>query len=56
VSHTVYPGAARDKPGSARLSVSRFPYSVIYRPLDDGIRVLVVHHQSRDPGYGDERE
>ena len=32
-----------------------FPYSLIYRPLDAGIRVLVVRHQNRDPEHGEER-
>ena len=26
-----------------------YPYSVIYRETDTGIRILVVRHQSRDP-------
>jgi plasmid stabilization system protein ParE len=29
-----------------------FPYSVIYRPRDGGIRILVVRHQHRDPKHG----
>jgi plasmid stabilization system protein ParE len=33
-----------------------FPYSVIYRPDDKGIRILVVRHQSRDPAYGEGRQ
>ncbi|MBK9359712.1 MAG: type II toxin-antitoxin system RelE/ParE family toxin [Rubrivivax sp.] len=32
-----------------------FPYSVIYRPMADHIRVLVVRHQHRDPGHGESR-
>lgn len=32
-----------------------FPYSVIYRPVDSGIRVLVVRHQNRDPEHGEAR-
>jgi plasmid stabilization system protein ParE len=32
-----------------------FPYSVIYRPVDTGIRILVVRHQNRDPEHGDDR-
>lgn len=32
-----------------------FPYSIIYRPVSTGIRVLVVRHQNRAPDYGDER-
>ena len=29
-----------------------FPYSVVYRNLETGIRVIVVRHQHRTPGYG----
>lgn len=32
-----------------------FPYSVIYKQTGDGIRVLVVRHQHRAPGYGRSR-
>jgi plasmid stabilization system protein ParE len=32
-----------------------FPYSVIYRPLDIGVRILVVRHQNRDPEHGELR-
>lgn len=32
-----------------------FPYTVIYRPVPDGLRLLVVRHQGRDPSYGDDR-
>ena len=32
-----------------------FPYSVIYRPTEPGLRILVVRHQNRDPGHGEER-
>jgi len=32
-----------------------FPYSVVYRALDSGIRILVVRHQRRKPGYGGAR-
>jgi plasmid stabilization system protein ParE len=35
--------------------LSGFPYSIIYRSVDTGIRVLVVRHQSRDPTFGDDR-
>lgn len=30
-------------------SLTRFPYAVYYRALDDHIRVLAVYHTSRDP-------
>ena len=32
-----------------------FPFSVIYRPLNPGIRILVVRHQNRDPEHGTQR-
>jgi toxin ParE1/3/4 len=32
-----------------------FPYSVVYRSLEAGIRVVVVRHQHRKPGYGGTR-
>lgn len=28
-----------------------FPYSVVYRNLESSIRILVVRHQHRRPGY-----
>jgi len=32
-----------------------FPYSIIYKPDGDGIRILVVRHQHRDPAFGEDR-
>jgi toxin ParE1/3/4 len=32
-----------------------FPYSVVYRTIDTSIRVVVVRHQHRKPGYGGAR-
>ena len=32
-----------------------FPYSVVYRDLQTGIRIVVVRHQHRKPGYGGAR-
>jgi plasmid stabilization system protein ParE len=29
-----------------------FPYSVVYREFDAGIRIIVVRHQHRRPGFG----
>lgn len=28
-----------------------FPYSVVYRNLESNIRILIVRHQHRAPGY-----
>ncbi|MCB1983097.1 MAG: type II toxin-antitoxin system RelE/ParE family toxin [Rhodoferax sp.] len=41
--------------GRQAFPLAGFPYSVIYRQLGDEIRVLVVRHQRRDPGFGDSR-
>lgn len=35
--------------------VTGFPYSIIYRQLPHELRILVLRHQSRDPGYGEAR-
>ena len=32
-----------------------FPYSVVYRSLETGIRIIVVRHQRRKPGHGSSR-
>ena len=32
-----------------------FPYSVVYRQIEAGIRIIVVRHQHRKPGYGGAR-
>jgi plasmid stabilization system protein ParE len=32
-----------------------FPYSLVYRPLETGIRIIVVRHQHRKPGFGGSR-
>ena len=32
-----------------------FPYSVVYRNLEAGIRIIVIRHQHRKPGYGGAR-
>ena len=32
-----------------------YPYSVVYRRIESGVRVLTVRHQSRHPRYGQER-
>ena len=33
-----------------------FPYSIIYLDDLDGIRILVVRHQHRDPDFGNARQ
>jgi len=37
------------------VSLAGFPYSIIYRQIDMGIRVLVLRHQHRDPEHGEQR-
>lgn len=32
-----------------------FPYSVVYRNIDAGIRIIVVRHQRRKPSHGGAR-
>ena len=32
-----------------------FPYSIVYRVLENGFRILIVRHQHRKPGYADSR-
>ena len=33
-----------------------FPYLIIYREDQDGVRILVVRHQHRDPEFGSGRQ
>lgn len=44
------------KPGYRRANLKRFPYHFIYRELPDGIRVTLVRHHRREPGFGMDRE
>ena len=41
--------------GRRSFPLQGFPYTVIYREVDDGIRILVVRHQGRDPAHGEQR-
>ena len=41
--------------GRASFPLRSFPYTLIYKPTDTGIRVLVVRHQHRDPEHGEDR-
>jgi plasmid stabilization system protein ParE len=38
-----------------RANFRRFPYHVLYRTTDTGVRVLVLRHHRSDPDYGIER-
>lgn len=41
--------------GRQSFPLTDFPFAVIYRHGDDGLRILVVRHQSRDPEFGESR-
>lgn len=34
-----------------RVFLNKFPFSVVYRPTNNGILVFAVAHDSRKPGY-----
>ena len=37
--------------GRRLFPLHRFPYSLVYRAEDEGVRISAVAHQSRRPGY-----
>jgi plasmid stabilization system protein ParE len=39
------------RPGIRRILVRRFPYKVIYAPLEETLYVLAVAHGHREPDY-----
>lgn len=41
--------------GGRGFSMSVFPYTVIYRATVDEIKILVVKHDSKKPGFGGKR-
>ena len=47
-------GSPRSK-GRRGFSMSVFPYTVIYRALTDEIKILVVKHDGKRPGFGGKR-
>ena len=47
-------GSPRSK-GRRGFSMSVFPYTVIYRASGDEIKILVVKHDSKRPGFGAKR-
>ncbi|MBZ8140046.1 hypothetical protein CLD22_09070 [Rubrivivax gelatinosus] len=47
-------GSPRSR-GRRGLAMSIFPYTLIYRVEGDSLRILVVKHDSRRPGYGGSR-
>jgi plasmid stabilization system protein ParE len=45
------------RPGIRRYLVERFPYGIYYRMPDvNTVRIILVRHHSRRPGYGMRRE
>jgi toxin ParE1/3/4 len=59
--HTVDVLAATSLPGSAgdgevrRRLIDRFPYCIVYRMVDDHLRILAIGHQKRRPLYRHDR-
>ena len=51
-----HPAFGTPAPGGRRSYPLRFfPYSVVYRALDSEIRILIVRHHHRRPGYAGKR-
>ncbi|MDA1005403.1 MAG: type II toxin-antitoxin system RelE/ParE family toxin [Verrucomicrobia bacterium] len=44
-----------DVSGLRRINLERFPYNILYVIKEDRIRIQVVRHNSRRPGYGARR-
>jgi len=42
---------SRGPAGTRRIHLHRFPYSLVYRPETDVLRVIAVEHQRRRPGF-----
>ena len=45
-----------DESGYRRLNLKTFPFTVLFEELEDRVRVVVVRHNSRRPGYGARRK
>jgi plasmid stabilization system protein ParE len=41
--------------GLRRVNMGNFPYHFLYRVRPGGIRIIVVKHHERHPGYGSRR-
>jgi plasmid stabilization system protein ParE len=51
-----FPGIGTPTDEARRIhTLQDFPYSVIYREEVQGVRILVVRSQYRDPDYGESR-
>jgi plasmid stabilization system protein ParE len=44
-----------DERGRRKFPLQVFPYVLVYRELEDGIRILIVRHPHRRPGVGGSR-
>jgi len=42
---------AEFRPGMRRVLFKRFPFSVVYRVLEDKIQIVAIAHARRRPGY-----
>lgn len=49
---TAFPIAVRDL---RRANLHRFPYHILFRVIDDSVRILVVRHDGRNPSFGTRR-
>ncbi len=45
-----------DSSGRRRVNLKRFPYHFLFKMSTTKIKVTVVKHNSRDPGYGTRRK
>lgn len=41
--------------GRRTYPLRKYPYSLIYKAIPNGVRILVVRHHRRAPDYGDDR-
>ena len=46
----------REGDSRRKARLKRFPYVVVYEQRSTYIKILVVCHQARHPGYGDRRQ
>src|SRR5712671_5697032 len=45
------------RPGIRRCFLERFPYGIYYRmPKSNSVRIIIVRHHSRRPGFGMRRK
>jgi len=45
-----------DPSGRRRCNLKRFPYHFLFKASEDEIKVMVVRHHSRSPGFGGRRK